>query len=524
MAVTVARARPSVRALSTHADAGWLIGAAAVLVVLCALPYLASALWGPKELERIGTFWFIKDFTQYQAAMREGAAQSGWLIHDHFSAEPHQAAFIYPLYTGAGKIAAALHVEALAVFSVLEWVGRLALLGSLYVFAATFLEDRSARRLAVVLAAGSLGLVGLLAPLHGVMQWLPDSVNVYLELSSFGVFLSAPHLMFGLALTLLCAPLYLRKNVVGLGMAVLTLSLLHSFNLPVLVSVLVAHALWNGRSWWPAAAVAVIASAPILLYNAWLFTTDPFWSGTYGAQNLMPAPTPWMLPIDLGVVLLAAPLAWTRVREWPKAQRRLLLLWIGLALLWLYVPVPYQRRFAFGVHPALSVLAAVGLLVLNQRLHRRAVNLAIAAVTIATPVLVYVALMGSAVSNYPTEIYLWSRAEADAGAWIGSQSDAEDVVLASTDFSNALVGSIDGRAVHGHIVATLHSPEKRALVRQFFSAEATSQERGELLQQSGATMVAFGPRERALGATDLTLPQLQLVYDRAGVEVFRVQR
>src|SRR4051812_17748993 len=91
-------------ALRAHPDALWLLGASSVLVVLCALPYVVSLAFGPPSLERIGTFWFVRDFSQYQAAMREGAAQSGWLIHDHFTAEPHQPAFIYPLYTGAGKI------------------------------------------------------------------------------------------------------------------------------------------------------------------------------------------------------------------------------------------------------------------------------------------------------------------------------------------------------------------------------------------------------------------------------------
>ena len=52
---------------------------------------------------RMGTFWFDRDFSQYAAAMREGARQSGWLIHDHFSAEPHAAALMYPLYVGYGQ-------------------------------------------------------------------------------------------------------------------------------------------------------------------------------------------------------------------------------------------------------------------------------------------------------------------------------------------------------------------------------------------------------------------------------------
>src|SRR6266508_5507769 len=119
LAHTAPRARTLPAVVRAHPDAPWLAGTAGVLLVLCGLPYVVSAWFGPSDLQRIGTFWFVRDFSQYQAAMREGAAQAGWLIHDHFSPEPHQAAFIYPLYTAAGKVASALHIDALIVFSAL---------------------------------------------------------------------------------------------------------------------------------------------------------------------------------------------------------------------------------------------------------------------------------------------------------------------------------------------------------------------------------------------------------------------
>jgi hypothetical protein len=529
-------------------DVRWLAGAAVVLVALCGLPYLLSALFGPADLERIGTFWFVRDFSQYQAAMREGANQAGMLIHDHFSAEPHSAALMYPLYVAAGKLAATLHVSDESVFTVLEWLGRLAILAAVYAFAATFVRESRQRRLAVVLALGTLGLDALAAPVragldalgaHAVASVLPDAINPYLEVSSFGALLSAPHLMLGLALTLACAPMYLRAIEPGqnwrwvpvLGLTVLTLSLVHSFNTAVLASVLVGHAALTGRRAWPAGAAAALAAAPMALYSLVLYSTDPFWSGTYNAQNLMPSPAPWLLPLDFGLVLLAAPLAWRAVARWPSDRRRLMLLWIAAGLIWMYAPVPYQRRFAFGVQPALAVLASVGLLQLNAwmaarqvaRWRVRLVNYSAIIAGVSTSALVYLALLGSAMTNKPAEVYLWSRPEAAAADWVSAHSTASDVVLASTDFANPLAGVIDGRVVHGHIVATLHTEEKAALVKTFFSADTSGADRSRILAESGATLVAFGPRERALGATDLSSqPGLRLIYDQDNVQVFRV--
>src|SRR5436309_1541225 len=103
---------------------------AGVLIVLCGLPYAISALLGPPDLLRIGTFWFSRDFSQYEAAMREGARQTSWLIHDHFSVEPHSAALMYPLYVAAGIFASLVGMSNLWAFAMLEWLGRFAVLGA----------------------------------------------------------------------------------------------------------------------------------------------------------------------------------------------------------------------------------------------------------------------------------------------------------------------------------------------------------------------------------------------------------
>src|SRR5205823_750993 len=146
--------------------------------------------------------------------------------------------------------------------------------------AATFVDERRFRRLGVALALGTLGLdtlaalarAGLAAlGLTSLASLLPDSINPYLEVSSFGALLSAPHLMLGLALTLVCAPIYLRAVNRGrvwlalLAVSIVILSLVHSFNTPVLVSVLVLHAALTGRRAWPAAVVAALAAAPMAL-------------------------------------------------------------------------------------------------------------------------------------------------------------------------------------------------------------------------------------------------------------------
>lgn len=531
----------------------WLLGAGLAVLALCAAPYAVGAVFGPPHLERVGTFWFVGDFSQYQAAMLEGGFSDSWLVHDHLTAEPHSPVLMYPLYVALGKLAASLGLDAMALFTTLEWLGRIVLVGALYGFVGTFLPRPRERRLAFLLAVGTIGLAAWTVPLGLALdaagirsrdQIEPIPVNVFLEFNTLGTFFSAPHLMLGLALTLLAAPLYLQASQRGqarwlaaLGGATATLSAIHPFNLPVLLSVLLADALLalraSGRARpLVAAVVATCAAAPLTLYSALIFQLDPFWSATYRTQNLMPAPPPWSLPIDLGIVLLAAPAAWWTVRTWPAERRRLLLLWVALAFAWLYLPVPYQRRFAFGVQPALAVLASVGLLAINHWMRerawgpvrRRAVNYTVAFAALMGVVFTAASLLASAARNTPFEVYVWSKSEVEASQWLAAHSGPNDVVLTATKFAIPLAGVIHGRVVHAHPVATLDYTEKEALVKRFYSADASTTERSALLRQTGATIVALGPRERALGVHDLDAqPDLELLYAQDDVRWYQVR-
>lgn len=537
----------------------WHLLVGLTVLLLSAAPY-AVALFASAGEVGLATFWFPRDFGQYQAAMRDGAARSSWFIVDRFSAEPHTPALMYPLYVGLGKWAALTGIGQRTAFGLAELAGRTTLFLALAAFIHTFAADRRQRRLALLLAVGTLGLGGwsIVPPL--LAQVGPTTVsgagsataqlpalNPYLEFNTLGVLFGPPHIMVGLALTLSCAPLYLGASngrtlpLFGLGAATAALSVVHPFNLPVLLSVLGVDSLtrvWGGGTsrasrWRPlvAPAVAALAAAPFTLYTVLLTSRDPFWSATYNQQNSMPAPPPWLLPVDLGLVLIAAPLAWGAMRHWPPPRRRLLVLWVGLGLLWLYAPVPYQRRFALGVQPALAILAATGLLAVNQwmrqvnwgPLRRRLVNYGAAFAAVGTSVLTYAALFSSAMVNVPTPIHLLRPSEAAAAQWLGLHASAADVILASYEFSNALPGLMDGRVAYGHPVATLNARAKETAGRRFYSEDTTPAERSALLSELQTTMVALGPRERRLGLSTLAdQPGLVLEYDAQGVQWYRV--
>ncbi len=529
--------------LVTRVEWRWLAAIGALLLVLLAVPYATWLVLGPRDLVHIGSFWYPGDFPVYLAAMDQGARSPSWLIHDRFTPEPHQPVFMFPLYVGIGKLAALLHVPPLAVYYVGEVLGRVALLAALYLFAAAFLPTAGQRRLAVglMVVGTNLGLWGALLaqPLYagqGESAALP--LGATLEVMTLGVFLAPLHLMLGLACTVLAIAAFAAavepratwRAHAALAAAILGLALLHPFNLPV---VLALFGLYTALRWvrvrrWPwrpiaATALATAIALPLLLYNYWAFRIEPFWSVVYGQQNTVPSPEPLRLVLDYGLVLLLAPLA---VWAWraPRGERQWLALLSGaLLLLALYAPVPFQRRLAFGVQPALAVLAAAGLAWWAGRLTRRArrrLALAIVILALPTALFLYVGVVYSAVANTPLTVYVASRDEWQAGEWLAARMGPEEVVLGAEKSGFWLAALVPGRVWLGHEGITYDVPGKHAVIERVL--HSPPDEAARILRQHGINYLFYGPRERAEGTLTET-GALRRIYEDGGVEVFRVE-
>jgi hypothetical protein len=550
--------------LPTRREWRWLAAVGAVLLALLAVPYVVWLVWGPRDLVHIGSFWYPGDFPVYLAAMDQGARSGSWLIHDRFTPEPHQPIFMFPVYVGIGKLAALLHVAPMLVYYVGEIVSRIGLLMALYLYAAAFLPTIGQRRLALglMIVGTNLGLWGalLLQPLYAAQsESAALALGAELEVMTLGVFLAPLHLMLGLACTLLAIVAYAAaaepgatwRPYAGLAAAVLGLALVHPFNLPVVLGLfgLDTALRWlRGRRWpWrPVLATALAGgmALPLLLYNYWAFRIEPFWSVVYGNQNTVPSPALPRLLMDYGFVLLFAPLA---LRAWPRPRgdRQWLAVLTGaLLLLALYAPVPFQRRLAFGVQPALAVLGAAGLAWWAARLSgrgRRRLGLAIVALSLPTAAFLYVGAVYSAVANTPLKVYVASREEWQAGEWLAARMTPDDVVLGVEKTGFWLAALVPGRVWLGHDGITYDVPGKRAVIDEVL--HSTPGEAARILGDHGIRYLFYGPRERAEGAAITEapgreeplpappgihgmrwLPALQRIYQQGDVEIYCVDK
>jgi hypothetical protein len=520
--ITVARPVIGSYARTTLLDGHWWVIAVIVTASLVgALPLLLATCCAPHGATGLGTVWFVNDFAQYESAMRQGAQQPGWLIHDPFTAEPHQPALMFTMFVGLGKLAAISRLPAEALERLAEVLARAAVVLALWHFCSTFTTSRSAARWAVVLTLFGSGfeIVGALLGGYGG--------NWSYETNGFGLLFAAPHVPLAMAATLVLAARYLvpreRFDLADLGVCVAlsaAVALLHPFHVPVLLGALTLTGLayWRtqrGHANLLAAIAACLGALPVLMATVSTFWFDPFWLQTYGEQNLLPSPAPHELLVDLGPTLvLALGGAWfLRGRVAPFG----LLVWLLLAAIAMYVPVPFQRRLSFGIQPAMAVLAANTLVAWCASASVRSaiwIRLGVVAAAASGTVLILVSVIGSSLSNAPLTVYRSTQDLDRATAWLAYEVAPDEVILADWDTGNYLAARIKGRVFGGHPVATLHATEKRFLIASVFAHPSSLSVAGSF----GARWLVYGPAEAGM-----SLPGTP-AFQSGGVRVYRVGR
>ncbi|MBI4495142.1 MAG: hypothetical protein HY690_20395 [Chloroflexi bacterium] len=512
------------------------------MLAATALPGLLGRAFGPRDLVRVHTFLNIWDFNVYLSAMREAASTGAWLIHNHFAAEPHQPGLIHVPYVAVGQLARALGAEVMVVYGGAEALGRVLVVLATYAYVALLLPPGRARLIAFLLALLGSGLsfwVALANLLPGLGGGSPETL--YYETNSLTLLFSGLHLMLALALTVAIISLFARfawkapgwLALLPLAGASLLLSLSHPHNLPVLAS---AFGLYLATAGWRAHAIpwrAVLAllavllgAAPVLAYDYVTFGQDPFWSASQAQQNVVLSPQGWALVGHLGLPLLLAALGLVVWRE--GGERRWLAGALVLATLaWMYAPLSFQRRFAFGIPLYLSAPAALGTVWLYERLPRphwlwrRALAYGLLLGAGGTTVAMYLAVLSSAVAGAPYPSYPATVAEAAAARWLAERVQPDQAVLSGLESGYLLGGEIPGRVVLGHPHVTPHYAAKRALVLQFFDPRTSPEARLALARTLGADFVFYGPVERQLGPPP-EAPGLQVIYARDGVTVYRL--
>ncbi|MGE5139261.1 MAG: hypothetical protein ACM3JD_07365 [Rudaea sp.] len=528
------------------------------LVALATLPYLLGYALASPGTEFMGVLMNPEDSNSYLAKMEQGF-RGDWLYLIPFTSQPHQPEFLGGFYMALGQLARITGYGVLPLWHLARLVSGLILFLSVFLFIRFFLEDKRQRWFAFLLATTGAGL-GWLLFLLGQKEWLgafPVDFKMPESHLLFAV-LTFPHYLVGIALILLSIWLGLRALDTGLfrygvacGLANLALAIIYPFLIYLVAAVIGLNGIallwdrirngagasrWRTLPWREGAAVtaAFLVPLPLLLYYAWVLRTNPAFAA-WDAQSITLSPNALHYVISHGpMLLLAAPTL--RARKW-----RALWLWVLAAALLIYAPVNPQRRFVEGVQIPLAILATAGLFsdYLPRLAQTRAFRLLASRpnYTVAglERLLLTVLLLVFAVSNlyvlastsitagleqpYPL---FHPAVEVEAVEWAGSNLPERSVVLAAYETGSLIPTRTPLRTVVGHWAETPDFDRLNRQVEHFLDPAASSAWRSEFLRDQRVNYVFVGPRERLKGISFTGWPELQPVYDHAGVVIYRV--
>jgi hypothetical protein len=535
----------------------WAAGFAAVVMALTCLPYLYGLLICPEDAHYSGLLTNPDEHNVYLAYMKE-AQEGAFFLIDPFTSEPQQGRVINLFFLVLGRSAALKHIALPIEYHLARLISGWLLLTAIYCLGAQAIASVSARRLALALAAFASGFgwlyhagPGQPHPIdYGPGLVMPEAIT-FLTLLLNPLFCFSAFLMIaaiGLGAHALSSGQ--TRSAVLAGLAVLVLGNIHSYDvIPVAVVlgahmvVLVATRRATCRALVLAGLIAAIA-APSLLYQLWLLHSGEVTLAIKTAETPVHSPAPIFLALGLGLpLLLALAGLWRAARPGASDGARLLALWLVLGFALIYLPVPFQRKLAQGIHLPAVLLAIFGVEPLLQHLRRAGTVLAAILVLIALPSNALFLLRAkhdletsniAYLGNLMPPLYL-SDAQNEALKWLDGHASFRDVLLCNS-FLGSYAPSLAGTRVYvGHWAETLHYRAKLTSFADFLRASAPDASRQAFVRREGISYVL---RDRSiydqvslLSPDGATMPAfdfegatwLEKVHEIGTVSVYRVR-
>jgi hypothetical protein len=468
----------------------WFVGMwTAVLLAATAVPIVHGFLSAPPNWSFTGFVGaYHNDYHSYLAWMRQ-ARDGHLLFRDLFTAEPHGRVFFHPLFWLMGTSSRVLHVPLLAVWYTVQALANALLVFTLYRFCAHFVASRFTRCLALVLATTAAGLGWLTNPVN-TTPWTERSIDLWLAEANGLRGLVTSFFTLPLALSLLLlAMLHVlryyreqrRKDLILGVLFALALGVTHQYDMVTLYGVLGVYALFAPRRRLASVAIVAAISLPSCLYSLGVILLDPIFS--LHRASVMDSPTVasyvlgWGLPLFAAVIAVVTPAIRRTGRD-----VGFLAVFLGVVFVILALPIGFQRKLSWGLHPPMCLLAAM----LVAPLVEKAVGHASS--SLAKKSIWGVALVGfSALCAVGSLVFYLDLLERNAKlvagdyqpeefraafAYLESHGDVDDVVLATTPIASMIPGRTGKTVFAGHWAQTKDYRAKSAFVWQLFGGVA----------------------------------------------------
>ena len=512
---------------------------AVVVMAITMIPYLLGYSNQGEELRYTGFVIGVEDGNSYIAKMRSGA-EGNWLFRSPHSAQDQKGAIAYLPYILLGKLASspASHEQLVALYHIARlFFGILAILAS-YDFVSIYISPPShrIRALVLIILGGGLGWVLVLINQKGFLGSLPLE---FISPESFG-FLGTfgfPHLAAARALFLWGLVLFLKtENGYLSGLCWLMMGFFQPMIVVIAWAVIGVYFvaiigvrkfakkqdLISERTTIKIMALkifqAVLCSAPIVFYTAYVFLYDPYFRA-WTEQNRFPSPHIIHYLIAYGLIIpLAAKGIWKMIKK-KKNEALLLAGWLFILPILVYAPVITQRRLAEGIW----VVLIIGLLSNYNDLEKFPLPVrGLTVLLFPSTLLIFSGSIFRAIN--PSEPIFRNADEVAAYTYLSKEASPGSVILSSFEIGNNLPAWAPVRVVMGHGPETVGLEMIKTDIDNYFNQDYKTEACGEFFEEYKIDYLFWGPVEAREWAIDPgTLDCLKPIYNGQGYQIFEVE-
>ncbi|MEA3272767.1 MAG: hypothetical protein U9P90_03815 [Patescibacteria group bacterium] len=460
-----------------------------IMAVITTAPYLYGYFTAPEDKVFTGvSFLSITDTPVYYSYIEQVKA-GNFLFENLFTSEPTNIRNLNILWLDVGMFARIFHLPTPIAFQIYRIICIFLFLVVLYLFISRFFEKRKQRFFCFTFALFASGVGGLAAPFikpylsagyyHWPMDlWVTES-NIFLTLYQ------SPHFIVSLGLMLLSIIFVLKNNLKMSflsGLCLLFLFQFHPYYAPFLYVLFGVYLLWRGK---PLNFLPIfLISLPSVLYHAYLLNFDfPTFVRAMQTQTLT---TEWWLTlISYGFLLVFA--VWSAIQNFKKEKYQFLILWMIIGFTFLYLPIPFQRRFTEGLSIPMIILSSVVIFEFLYRRDHALPRLYICIFALAT------LFLFSNVFNYTRAFgiyqkkdmpYYVSKNVIEKMYWMRDNLDENTIVLSTKKYSAFIPGFSGRRVFFGHWSETAFPAEKEKLVDKFFDDDVSDEWKDKFLKDN----------------------------------------
>jgi len=510
----------------------WLVVFTIGVIFITSLPYWLGFALQNDSYKFSGFLIGVEDGNSYLAKMMLGAS-GDWLFTTPYTAYPQVKFLAFLPYILNGKLAgqSELRLQLIILFQLFRLFGIIFLTRETFLFASTFVKEKSTAILITILTmvGGGLGWLCIIFP-QVIGNRLPlefYSPETFGFLSVFAL----PHLLFGRGflyqslrkiLTIKEQKFEWNKDYIFSGLSLFISGLFQPLNIFIGWFVILVYYAYQAFAYkeiisnikryifW------IIPSAPLFFYNFFSFLFDPYLS-TWEQQNRIISPPVIDYLFAYGAGLIFIFLVYKSNLAKLIHNKLFINIWILLVPILVYFPINLQRRLVEGVWICISIY--IGTFIVHQK------NKILKGLTLSIFFLSsLIFTMGSiqSVQNLSFPIY-YSQTLLDASNFLQEDVIKGDVILAPHQESNFLPTFLPVKVLIGHGPESKNLSEISNYIELFYKAALDPGTFKEMVEEFHVRFILV-PTEYDIGKIieKYNSVQLEYVYENVDYAVLKI--